>query len=419
MERIEERIALLRELVSCVYNLYFTEYDTSFNVNYCSAPHGNILHLLFSLDMTSGKYSEIADEIKNRTLTFDLGKPFVVTNSIGMVWISDIERLNGVPIKIHVLGPAFTDDYSIKAIENRLEKLDLTGNLKTEFMDTISDFPVISMVRFFEYGIMLHYCLTCEKMTISEFTYLNLSEKDDSVNESRVEPNHGTYIAEQKMLKFVREGNLKYQKEMDRLASFGNLGKLANGDYIRQVKNSVIVFTALCCRAAILGGLSPETAYLLSDRYIQNTESCDTLSELAEINHAMLDDYIHRVYRLKTDVGISPQIRTCSDYISLYPEKKLDIHDLASKLGYTDYYFTKKFKRETGFTVKEFATQQKIEKAKVLLKDNNLNVADISDTLGFSSQSYFGEIFRKNTGLSPSEYRAKIPQNRAAVFQNE
>lgn len=303
------------------------------------------------------------------------------------------------------MGPAFTDDFSLRSIEDKLNGMNISMKLRSEFMGFINKLPVVSMIRFFEYGLMLHYCLSGEKLGISDLKYLSQPQARDDKLEENKRGGHGTYLAEQRMLRMVQEGNLQYKKEMDKLISYGSVGKMADNDSLRQAKNSVIIFTALCSRAAIAGGLPPEIAFSLSDRYIQNAEACSSFSGLTETSRAMRDDYIHRVYKLQTDSGISPKIRQACDLISLAPEGKLGIGELAAQLGYKDYYFTKKFKRETGMSVSEFAIRQKIVKAKEYLRDNSLSVSEISYRLGFSSPSYFGDLFRRVTGQSPGEYR--------------
>ena len=170
------------------------------------------------------------------------------------------------------------------------------------------------------------------------------------------------------------------------------------------MKNYVVVYIALCCRAAVQGGLDVETAYTLSDQYLQSVEDAGNLSALHELSNAMIKDYIERVHRVKLSCELSPQIRMACEWISLTPQLQ-SIHSLAEKLGYTDYYFSKLFKKETGKTVREYILAQKIEAAKRMLTANNLSVAEIADQLGIESQSYFTASFRSATGMTPTEYR--------------
>lgn len=397
MDRIEADMKFLRELLTCVHNLYFTEYDAGFNPVYSNAPLFNAIHIFLSLDGTMRDYSP--NEIRYE------GKPVLNTNSMGMTWISDMEMREGKLYKIHVLGPVFLDDFSFLKVDKALQKMDISAALKIQVKSIIKELPIIPILRFYEYGIMLHYCLTGEKIAISDFAFMDYKKAPQEDNISFSEERHGTYMMEQQLMKFIEDGNINYRKEKDRIISHGKVGKIASGDYLRQIKNAVIIHVALCSRAAIRGGLSPETAYLLSDRYLQSVENCNTLAEVTEISTSMYEDYVYRVHQIKTNSGISPQIQACCDYISLHLEEKLDVHAMASRVGYTVYYFTKKFKQETGLSVRDFAMKKKVERAKDLLKLHDKSIQDISDELGFSSQSYFGDVFHKSTGMTPGEFR--------------
>lgn len=138
-------------------------------------------------------------------------------------------------------------------------------------------------------------------------------------------------------------------------------------------------------------------------------EATEDFSKITEINRAMFDDYVHRVHRVRMAKELSSQIHDTCEYISLHLEDKLDIHLLASRLGYGDYYFSRRFRKETGVGIKEYVGKMRIEKIKLLLRTTNREIQNISEALGFGSQSYFGELFRKETGMTPGEYRTNLP----------
>ena len=208
------------------------------------------------------------------------------------------------------------------------------------------------------------------------------------------------------MLKCVEEGNLNYKPEMNRLAVSGKLGEISNRDSLRKIKNAVIIFTAHCANSAIRGGLSSDVAYSLSDRYIQSIEASETIEQIAILNETMVTDYVRRVHNLKNAMGnMSPQIHDCCDLISMNPEKTYDIHMFAVKYGYSDYYFSTKFKKETGQTFRDFLMEKKVERACELLTRGTMDIQEISDSLGFATHSLFGQEFKKRMGCTPSTYR--------------
>ena len=68
-------------------------------------------------------------------------------------------------------------------------------------------------------------------------------------------------------------------------------------------------------------------------------------------------------------------------------------------------HFIRVFKQETGETPNAFITKRKLEKAELTLVTTNMPVNRIADLLGYDDYSYFNRIFKKNSGLTPQQYR--------------
>ena len=95
--------------------------------------------------------------------------------------------------------------------------------------------------------------------------------------------------------------------------------------------------------------------------------------------------------------------------ITMYMRGNLDknyrIEEIAAKFGYTRFYFSRKFKRETGFSAKEFISLLKMEKAIENLLSGQSSIILTQLDSGYESSGSFANIFKKNTGLSPKDYR--------------
>ena len=407
MPTTAEKLRIFQNLLSCVNPLSFTEFDArSFEV--LSETGKNVEPLYFFMSMpTSADYWWTSEGADFTALKTDgMFRPIICTNSLGMIWVAEIQQINDAPYHIHCIGPAFLGTHSADAVAEELKKHHLTGELLNAAMDVVQKLPIVNGPRFLEYAIMLHWCLTEETITVSDLMYMNMGEVGKQYQEQSLPSHHASYMAEQKMLRAVREGNLQYRREKDRLSQYELPFELASPDNLRLLRNYVVIFTALCCRAAVEGGLDIETAYSLSDRYIQSTEEAGTLVALTEVSNTMVQDYITRVHRIKNGSILSPKIRMAMDWIQLAPQDH-SVHSLAEKLQYSDYYFSKLFRRETGMTVQEYILQQKMEYAKLKLQSTSLSVTQIADALNISSQSYFASSFRKYTGMTPTQYRAQ------------
>jgi two-component system response regulator YesN len=84
------------------------------------------------------------------------------------------------------------------------------------------------------------------------------------------------------------------------------------------------------------------------------------------------------------------------------------LSEIASQIYLTSTYICILFKQETGDTINEYMTRVKMEKAKDMLQDHRFKLYEIGLAVGYTDSSYFAKLFKKYTGLAPSEYRNTI-----------
>ena len=397
---LSDKIALFQDMIGCCHNLYVWVYDSAFHLITSNCPEQAVINDLFVL---SCRVDVFREQLKGQET------PIILSNEIGLMWVMAPHSQDGELIRTYVLGPFFVDDTPQKNFAAYLEKHGMGMQLQREFMEFLQKLPIISLNRIFEYAVMLCFCLTGKKISVSDLRYHKGDFRPNShTDKSKTADAHGTYRGEQEMLRMVRQGDLaNYKAQMSRMSMMGNLGKLSNSDPLRQMKNTVLVCITLFSRAAIEGGLTPEVSYTLTDYYFQSVEACESITDLVPISHTMQEDFIRRVHRCRTSRLSSP-VRACCEYIEMHLEDKLSLSILAKRTGYSANYLTRKFKQETGLTPIVYIRKQRIERAALLLRTTQDDVQSIGERLGFCSQSYFAEHFRKQFGLPPTEYRKSV-----------
>ncbi len=99
-------------------------------------------------------------------------------------------------------------------------------------------------------------------------------------------------------------------------------------------------------------------------------------------------------------------------YVVQNYNSKLTLSTIAALVNYNESYISRLFKKETGQGVVEYITSVRLEKSKELLTGTNTSIQDIASAVGFDTAQYFSSIFRKQEGMSPTEYRLfqKKPQ---------
>lgn len=88
--------------------------------------------------------------------------------------------------------------------------------------------------------------------------------------------------------------------------------------------------------------------------------------------------------------------------------KNATIDEICGGITYSRAYISKVFKANTGYTISAYYTMIKISEAKRLISDTDYNFSQISYILMYDNPHYFSTVFKRQTGLSPSEYKQKI-----------
>ncbi len=112
--------------------------------------------------------------------------------------------------------------------------------------------------------------------------------------------------------------------------------------------------------------------------------------------------------KLHSDRGLSDtELQQCIEYADSRIDKRLDLTAWANVLGMSTTDFARRFQLKTQQPPYAWFMNWRIDRAKQLLRDVRLSVAEIALQVGFYSQSHFTEAFRRRVGLSPGRWRAE------------
>ena len=97
-------------------------------------------------------------------------------------------------------------------------------------------------------------------------------------------------------------------------------------------------------------------------------------------------------------------------YILSHCREKITRKEVAEHVYLTPEYLGRIFKRDEGISINAYIMECRINEAKELLESDSLSIGEIADRMGFDNPSYFVTVFRKEAGMSPSEWRKKSKQ---------
>lgn len=101
-------------------------------------------------------------------------------------------------------------------------------------------------------------------------------------------------------------------------------------------------------------------------------------------------------------------IKSAADYVRSHYTENLHINNMAYRYAFSPNYFSYLFKKETGCSFVKYIIKLRIEYACTLFKHTDLSVQQVAQKTGYTDSQYFFRVFKKNTGLTPSEYRKKM-----------
>ena len=128
---------------------------------------------------------------------------------------------------------------------------------------------------------------------------------------------------------------------------------------------------------------------------------CDTLSCNPTFAHYCMDI----LYLVLLGMEDNRQCAQVKRYIEQNYDKELFIFDLAKQMGYSVPHLINKFKGSYGVTPKAYLSQVRVNKAKELLTTTELLSREIAYAIGFSDELYFIRFFKKQTGVTPLQFR--------------
>ena len=146
--------------------------------------------------------------------------------------------------------------------------------------------------------------------------------------------------------------------------------------------------------------------YMTYEAIVENSYKIKSNEQL----YAFIDDLVNNIDRINKNSrqsGVDSSYRQIINFINnKYTNSLLSLEDVAKELGYSVSYVSLILKRNnTTFT--KYLTDVRMEKAKALLLDTDMKLLSIANEVGYDDPYYFSHCFKKNTGISPQEYRKK------------
>jgi AraC-like DNA-binding protein len=280
-----------------------------------------------------------------------------------------------------------------------------------------SAIPFCEYELFCEEVLLLFNLLTGEELTYSELNMKNYMsherlekiEKEASRLQFNYHENtkvHNPYDREVREMMGIKTGDVS--------GLISSIDEVFQGEYgvlsknrLRSAKNLGIVGLAISARAAISGGMPAEEAFSINDSLILEVDKAQSIGEVENIVRYGKIKYANLVCALNEKKQENVIVEACKNLIFQRLHSKIIIKELANELHVSLEYLSALFKKTEQITISEYILKEKIKLSRNLLIYSEYSIEEIGLYLGFSSQSHFGKVFKKYTGVTPNMYRKR------------
>lgn len=213
------------------------------------------------------------------------------------------------------------------------------------------------------------------------------------------------YANEKRLMDAVSQGKL-HKVSSIASAVYNNGTEQRLSDSLRNRKNYLIILNTLLRKAAEAGGVHPLHLDRISSKFALKIENTNSINDSLSLQSDMMRDYCllvkhHSLNKFSYIIGKAITI------ISFDLTADLSLKNIANQLNVNPTYLSSLFSKECECTLTEYVNKKRIEHALYLLQKTDKPINSIAFECGIQDTNYFIKLFKKHTGLTPTQYRAK------------
>jgi AraC-like DNA-binding protein/ligand-binding sensor protein len=362
----------------------------------------------------TGKYCPCSKKHHESCLySTNLGESYIFSCPAGLIHFA-VPIMKDKSYQGSVLaGPIMLEYPDISLIDSVIQKYNISLDYRRKMYTALTGIPLIEPFQARHLSKLLFLLITNlisgevqRRNELSEKTYqqAKIGEYLQTTKENTPLPTT-QYAMERSLIQDVLSGNSDGAKAM--LNEM--LGQIffSSGNNIDIIKTRTIELVALLSRAVVESGSNQEDVYQMTRSFQKSLTDVKNLADLSYVLLETLDQFTNLAFYAASGNNLT-LIKKSINYIHEHYKQNITLEKVADHIGLNPSYFSTLFKKDTGENFSTYLLNLRIETAKQLLRNTNLPLVDIAIEAGFDNQSYFSYVFRKNTGISPRQYRQTL-----------
>lgn len=214
--------------------------------------------------------------------------------------------------------------------------------------------------------------------------------------------NPNSMSLEKELISFIQLGENSNANEIINNI-LGEIFAISSGN-LDTIKANIYELFAILMRAAVDVGVKLVELKNPLNKVSQIISADTEYDELCFLTSEVMKEINHLIYENRSTKKSNEHLIQAISYIRKNYQGNLSLDSVSQKVYVSSYYLSHLFREEMDMTFVDYVNKVKIDKSKELLRENNMNISEVSSLVGFRDQNYFTKTFKKYIGITPSKY---------------
>ncbi len=319
------------------------------------------------------------------------------------------------------IGPFRDGEMDDNSFVNLANKWNLSSENMAAIRQLYSSMPLVSVPQLvtFTQHLFGWFFPDLADCPVREVDYYSSNRKvrldSDLITDYAVEFGEQYQSLVKEFIGFLEQG--KIREACGAMSAIADHTGLSSEHDMHKYRTNLISINSMCHEHLLMQNSIHPANLLNTMRSLTNQiETWPRNEDPSALLMTIVRDYCKLVQNYSFD-GYSHMVRSAIHYITLHYADVLSLDIVADEFNKNPAYLSRQFHEETGKTVTDFIHETRIQQAKNLFDTTDASIGDIASAVGIHDYSYFAKLFKKETGVSPTEYRRGVIAQRPKVFK--
>jgi YesN/AraC family two-component response regulator len=160
-------------------------------------------------------------------------------------------------------------------------------------------------------------------------------------------------------------------------------------------------------RACVEAGVDIEKSMGFNANLLQELNNCYSIREINTVANSLLERYLDEIHHHSKSKNRAA-VEGVKGFIRNNYANNNSLEEIADSVYLSPFYVSRIFKESQNMTVMDYVTKVKLDEAKKMLSNPRYKIEEIAMSLGYSDGSYFSKVFRRNEGMTPTQFRQNL-----------